>query len=163
LLGYAEPGEILASPEIERLVGGCYELRAREELLGMGQPDQIGAYSVIALRPQSSPLRLHGQRPLTRFVGRERELAVLEDLLERVREGWGQVVGMIGEPGVGKSRLCYEFIRAHQTHGWLILETSADSYGQATPYLPVIELLKSYFQIANCRDASALHDQVADK
>ena len=64
---------------------------------------------------------------------------------------------------MGKSRLCYEFIRAHQTHGWLILETSADSYGQATPYLPVIELLKSYFQIAGCHDASTLHDKVADK
>ena len=64
---------------------------------------------------------------------------------------------------MGKSRLCYEFIRAHQTHGWLILETSANSYGQATPYLLVIELLKTYFQIASCHDALTLHDKVADK
>jgi DNA-binding NtrC family response regulator/tetratricopeptide (TPR) repeat protein len=163
LLGYAEPGEILASPEIERLVGAWYELRAREELLGTGQPDHIGAYGVIGLRPLGSPLQLHGQRPLSRFVGRERELAVLEDLLGRVREGRGQVVGILGEPGVGKSRLCYEFICAHQTDGWLILETSADSYGQATPYLPVIELLKSYLQIASGHDAPTLHDQVVDK
>jgi DNA-binding NtrC family response regulator/tetratricopeptide (TPR) repeat protein len=152
LLGYAEPGEILASPEIERPVGGWYELRARAELPGIGQPDPIGAYSVIGLKPLGSPVQLHAQRPLSRFVGREREMAVLDSLLERVREGRGQVVGMIGEPGVGKSRLCYEVIRAHQTHDWLILETSAESYGQTTPYLPVIELLKAYFQIAN-RDA----------
>jgi tetratricopeptide (TPR) repeat protein len=110
-----------------------------------------------------STLQLHGQRPLSRFVGRERELAALEDLLGRVREGRGQVVGIVGEPGVGKSRLCYEFIRAHQTQAWLILETSADSYGQAIPYLPVIELLKSYFQIASCHDTSTLQDKVADK
>jgi DNA-binding NtrC family response regulator/tetratricopeptide (TPR) repeat protein len=163
LLGYAEPGEILASPEMGQLVEGWCELRAHEERLGMGQPDPIGASSVIGLRPLGSPLQRHGQRLLSPFVGRERELAVLDDLLGRVREGRGQVVGMIGEPGVGKSRLCYELIRAHQTHGWLILETSADSYGQATPYLPVIELLKSYFQSASCHDASTLHDKVADK
>jgi tetratricopeptide (TPR) repeat protein len=163
LVGYAEPGEILASPEIERLVGGWYELRAREALLGMGQPGRLGIYSVVGLRSVGSPLQLHGQRPLSRFVGRERELAALDDLLGRVREGRGQVVGIIGEPGVGKSRLCYELIRAHQTHGCLILEASADSYGQTTPYLPVIELLKSYFQIPSCHDASALQDKVADK
>jgi DNA-binding NtrC family response regulator/tetratricopeptide (TPR) repeat protein len=163
LLGYAEPGEILASPEMGRLVEGWCELRAHEERLGMGQPDPIGAYSVIGLRPLGSPLQRHGQRLLSPFVGRERELAVLDDLLGRVREGRGQVVGMIGEPGVGKSRLCYELIRAHQTHGWLILETSADSYGQATPYLPVIELLKAYFQIASRDDLSTLRDKVTDK
>jgi tetratricopeptide (TPR) repeat protein len=69
---------------------------------------------------------------------------------------------MIGEPGVGKTRLCHEFIRAHQTHGCLILETSADSYGQATPYLPVIELLKSYFQIDSRDDASTRRNTVID-
>lgn len=117
LLGFAGPGEILVSPEMGRLVGGWCELRAREELVGIGQPDQIGAYTVVGLRPQGSPLEMHAQRPLSRFVGRERELAVLEELLRQAREGWGQVVGMVGEPGVGKSRLCYEFIRAPRLHG----------------------------------------------
>ena len=125
LLGYAEPGEILMSPEMERLVGGWCELRACKELLGKEQPQRPGAYTMVGLRSQGSALQLHGRRPLSRFVGRERELAVLEDLLRQVGEGRGQIAGIIGEPGVGKSRLCYEFIRAHQTHGWLILETSA--------------------------------------
>jgi DNA-binding NtrC family response regulator/tetratricopeptide (TPR) repeat protein len=163
LLGYAAPGEILASPEMERLVGACCELRAREAQPGIGQLDQIGAYTIVGLRPPNSPSEMHGQRPLSRFVGRGRELATLEGSLEQAREGRGQVVGIIGEPGVGKSRLCYEFIRAHHTHGWLILETSADSYGQATPYLPVIDLLKSYFQIASRDDVPTLRDKVADK
>jgi hypothetical protein len=64
------------------------------------------------------------------------------------------VVGVIGEPGVRKSRLCYEFIRAQRTHGRIVLETSADFYSQATPYLPVIELLKSYLQISSRDDVS---------
>jgi tetratricopeptide (TPR) repeat protein len=163
LLGYAEPGEILASPEMGRLVGGWCELRAREELLGIGQPDRIGAYTVVGLRALGSPLVMHRQRSLSRFVGRERELAVLEDLLGQAREGRGQVVGIVGEPGVGKSRLCYEFMSAHPTQRWLILATSADSYGQATPYLPVIDLLKSYFQISNRDDVSTRCDKVTDK
>jgi DNA-binding NtrC family response regulator len=163
LLGYAEPGEILASPEMGRLVKGWCELRAREELLGIGQPDRIGAYTVVGLRALGSPLVMHRQRPLSRFVGRERELAVLEDLLGQAREGRGQLVGIVGEPGVGKSRLCYELMRAHPTQGWLILETSADSYGQESPYLPVIDLLKSYFQIASRDDVSTRRDQVTNK
>jgi DNA-binding NtrC family response regulator len=163
LLGYAEPGEIVASPETARLVGGWCELRVGQGLGGMGQSDRIGAYTVVGLRPPSSPLEMHGLRPLSRFVGRERELVTLEDSLGQAREGRGQVVGIVGEPGVGKSRLCYEFIRAHHTHGWLILEISADSYGQAAPYLPVIELLKSYFQIASRDDVSTLRYKVADR
>jgi DNA-binding NtrC family response regulator/tetratricopeptide (TPR) repeat protein len=163
LLGYVEPGEIVASSEMGQLVEGWCELRAHEELLGMGEPDQIGVYTVVGLRPLGSPLEMHGRRPLSRFVGRERELAVLGDLLGQAEEGRGQVVGIVGEPGLGKSRLCYEFMSAHPTQGWLILETSADSYGQATPYLPVIDLLKSYFQIASRDGVSALRDKVTDK
>jgi DNA-binding NtrC family response regulator/tetratricopeptide (TPR) repeat protein len=163
LLGSAQPGEILASPEMGRLVGGWCELRAREALLGIGQPDRIGAYTVVGLRPLGSPLAMHRQRPLSRFVGRERELAVLADLLGQAREGQGQLVGIVGEPGVGKSRLCYEFMRAHSIQGWQIFTTSADASGQAIPYLPVIELLQSYFQITSHDGVSARHDKVTDQ
>jgi DNA-binding NtrC family response regulator/tetratricopeptide (TPR) repeat protein len=163
LLGYAEPGEVVVSREMGRLVEGWCELRAHEELLDIGQPDQIGAYTVVGLRQLGSPFEMQRQRPLSRFVGRAREFAVLADLLEQAKNGRGQVVGIVGDPGVGKSRLCYEFMIAHPVQGWLILETSADSYSQATPYLPVIDLLKSYFQIASRDDVSARRDKVTDK
>jgi predicted ATPase len=106
---------------------------------------------------------MYRQRPLSRFVGRAPELTALENLLAYMENGRGQVVGIVGEPGVGKSRLCYEFIRAHSTRRWLLLETSADSYGQATSYLPVINLLKSYFQIASGNGMSTRCDKVTDK
>jgi class 3 adenylate cyclase len=163
LLGYAKPGEILASAAMERLVGGWCELHAREKPRGIGQPDQIGAYTVVGLRPLGSPLAMHRQRPLSRFVGRRRELAVLEDLLGQAREGRGQVVGIVGEPGVGKSRLCYEFIRAHPVQGWRILTTSADASGQVIPYLPVSDLLTCYFQIVSRDDVSARRAKVTGK
>ena len=163
LLGYAEPGEILVSPEMERLVGGWCELRACQELLGKEQPQRPGAYTMVGLRSQGSALQVHMQRPLSRFVGREQELAVLEDFLRRAGEGRGQIAGIIGEPGVGKSRLTYEFIRAHQTYGWLILEASANSYSQAMPYRPIIDLLKVYFQLDAGDDRQMIRRKITDK
>jgi class 3 adenylate cyclase len=163
LLGQAAPGEILVSSEMGRLVEGWCELRAKEVPPELGPPDQPVTYTVAGLRPQPAWLVRHDARPLSRFVGRVRELAILHELLAPIEEGQGQVVGLVGEPGVGKSRLCYEFARGHQPHGWLVLETSADSYGKATPYLPVIDLLKTYFQIADRDDVSTIRDKVIGK
>jgi hypothetical protein len=103
LLGQAEPGEILVSAPVGRLVEGWFELQVCEK--------PLRASAVVGLKPQRSPLAMHSQRPLSRFVGRAQEFALLEDLLGQVVEGRGQVVGMVGEPGVGKSRLLYEFHR----------------------------------------------------
>jgi DNA-binding NtrC family response regulator/tetratricopeptide (TPR) repeat protein len=163
LLGQAASEEILVSPEVGFLVEGWCELQAREGTLGRGPLYGVGAYTVTGLKSQWSPLRMYRGRPLSRFIGRTRELAVLEDLLAQTERGRGQVVGIVGEPGVGKSRLCYEFTHAPIANSWLILETSASSYSQAVPYLPVIDLLKAYFQIQD-RDAVPLvREKVARK
>jgi predicted ATPase len=84
---------------------------------------------------------------LTRFVGRDSEVDQLSQALERAQAGHGQVVAVVGEPGVGKSRLYWEFTHSHRVQGWLILESGSVSYGKATAYLPVIDLLKAYFHI----------------
>ena len=86
-------------------------------------------------------------RGLTRFVGREAEIAQLLACVERVREGRGQVAALVGEAGVGKSRLLYEMTHSHPLDGWLVLESAAVSFGKATSYLPVIDLLKAYFKV----------------
>ena len=96
----------------------------------------VGA-STIRRRLQAS-----AARGLTRFVGRQQELAALQQALERAGAGHGQVVALVGEAGVGKSRLVYECVQAHQTPGWRVLESASVSYGKATPYFPVIDLLK---------------------
>ena len=110
-----------------------------------------------------SPLEVYGKRPLSRFVGRERELADLGDLLAQVAQGRGQIVGLVGEPGVGKSRLCYEVTQAQRPHGWLILESSPVAYGKDTPYLPVIDLLKAYFQLDARDEQQTIRDKVMGK
>ncbi|MFQ5830416.1 MAG: AAA family ATPase, partial [Candidatus Methylomirabilia bacterium] len=88
------------------------------------------------------------------------ELDQLRKALERVAQGHGQVVGVVGEPGVGKSRLFYEFMHSHRAHGWLVLESGSVSYGKATPYRPVIDLLKGYFKIQDRDDQREIRDKV---
>jgi tetratricopeptide (TPR) repeat protein len=157
LLGHAAVGDILVSPEVGRLVEDWCELQKCEGLRG------AEAYMVVGLRPQRTLLRMHGTHPLSRFVGRAHELATLQALGLQVEQGRGQVVSLVGEPGVGKSRLCYEFMRARHSQRWQILETSADSYGQATAYLPIIELLKAYFHIAERDDGPTMRAKVSGK
>src|SRR5262249_57920322 len=81
------------------------------------------------------------------FVGRQTELDVLLRALAQAAAGQGQVVALVGEAGVGKSRLVYEIIHSHRTQAWHVLESASVSYGKATPYFPVIELLKRYAHV----------------
>ena len=89
-----------------------------------------------------------GHRGLTRFVGRQREMEQLTRALEQTKGGHGQIVGVMGEPGLGKSRLFHEFVGAYGHKLLLALQAYAVSYGKASPYLPVIELLKGYFRLS---------------
>ena len=91
-------------------------------------------------------------RGLSPFVGRQPELAALQQALDRAGAGQGQVGALLGEPGVGKSRLVYEFLHSHHTQGWLRLESHSVSYGKATAYLPVCDLLKAYCHIEDRDD-----------
>jgi len=109
--------------------------------------------------------RLHvaAQRGLTRFVGRDAEVEQLRRTLALAHDGHGQLVAVVGEPGVGKSRLAYEFAHSHRTQGWLILEGSSASYGKAISYLPVIDLLKTYFKIHDRETHRDIREKVTGK
>ena len=96
-------------------------------------------------------LQAAAARGLTRFVGRQPELEALHQALAQAAAGHGQVVALVGEAGVGKSRLVYEFVHAHHTQGWRVLESASVSYGKATPYFPVIDLLKRYCHVEEQR------------
>ena len=99
-------------------------------------------------------------RGLSPFVGRQPELEALQQALARAGAGQGQVVALLGEPGVGKSRLVYEFLHSHHTQGWLRLESSSVSYGKATAYLPVCDLLKAYCHIEDRDDLRTVRAKV---
>jgi transcriptional regulator with AAA-type ATPase domain/tetratricopeptide (TPR) repeat protein len=130
-------------------------------------------FDLVALeRQEPAPGRIYrlsgreraglGER-MARFVGRQHELQALHQALEKSRDGNGQVVALIGEPGVGKSRLFWEFTHSHRTHAWLVLETRSVSYGKATPYLPVINLLKAYFQVEARDDWRTIRERLTGK
>src|SRR4030095_5950516 len=87
----------------------------------------------------------------------------LQQALAKAGGGHGQIVAVVGEPGVGKSRLFYEFTRSHRTQGWLILKSGSASYGKATPYLPVIDLIKTYCQIEARDDGREIREKLTGK
>jgi transcriptional regulator with AAA-type ATPase domain/tetratricopeptide (TPR) repeat protein len=97
---------------------------------------------------------------MTQFVGRDGELDVLRSRLTLAEAGHGQVVAVVGEAGVGKSRLIYELAPAQRLPGWRVLEAAGISYGQAMSYLPVVALLKGYFAVEDGDDAQAVRDKV---
>jgi hypothetical protein len=124
-----------------------------------GLETPVPVYELTGVVPARSRLQATATRGLSRFVGRESEMQQLAQVLERAARGHGQTVAVVGEPGVGKSRLVWEFIRSHHTHGWLVLESGSVSYGKATPYLPVIELLKAYCRIQERDDPRAIRER----
>ena len=127
------------------------------------QPCRDGAEPLYRLiGPERTGFGLGG-RPLVRFVGRQRELAIVGDQLDQAERGRGQIVAALGGPGVGKSRLVYELTRADRVQGWRNLNCRAVSYGVTTPSLPVVELLKSYFSIEDRDDTRSIRQKVTGK
>ena len=128
-----------------------------------GLTEPVEVYEITGAGPVRSRLQAAAARGLTRFVGRTAEFETLCQALERAGAGRGQVVALVGEPGVGKSRLFWEFTHSRRTVDWLILESGSVSYGKATPYLPLIDLLKAYFKITDRDDQREIREKVTGK
>ena len=97
---------------------------------------------------------------MTRFVGRREEIDALQRRLTRAERGDGQVTAVVGEAGVGKSRLIHELAHAHRPDGWRVLEATSVSYGQAMSYLPIVELLKQYFAVQDRDHPDEIRDKI---
>jgi tetratricopeptide (TPR) repeat protein len=128
---------------------------------GLDQP--IDVYEMIGAGPRRSRFHAAAARGLARFVGRESELEALRQALARTAAGHGQVVTIVGEPGVGKSRLVWEVAHSHRVHGWLILQASSVSYGKAASYLPIVDLLKGYFGIEDRDGPRTVREKLTGK
>ncbi|MGH8063940.1 MAG: ATP-binding protein, partial [Candidatus Entotheonellia bacterium] len=159
----ARPGTALLTADTLRLVEGYVEVKPLGPVPVKGLQEPVEVYELLRAGPVRSRLQAAVARGLTRFVGRDTELEQLRQALVRAGAGHGQVVAGVGEAGVGKSRLLYEFTRSHHTHGWLQLASNSVSYGKATAYLPVLDLLKGYFQIESHDDARRLREKVTGK
>ena len=158
----AGDGVILLSSETSRLVEGHVESRSIGPA-SVGEPvTPADMVELVHAGPQRSRFQAARARPLSSLVGREAELKALAQPLDRARNSHGQVVAVIGEPGVGKSRLVYELLRSTTPTDWTILEGGGVPHGTGTPYLPLVGLLRAYFCIGSGDAIEQIREKVAD-
>jgi class 3 adenylate cyclase len=127
----ATPGSILITSDCLRLAEGYVETKALGLVALKGLATPIEVHELVAAAPARSRLQAAASRGLTPFVGRRLEMQALHEVLRRAREGGGQVLAVVGQAGVGKSRLLHEFIHSSDTRGWPVLEANSISYGRA--------------------------------
>ena len=159
----AKPGSSLLTAATLRLVEGYVRVRSLGPVPIRGLAEPMEVLELLGAAAWRTRLQVSAARGLTRFIGREVELDQLRAALERARAGRGQVVALVGEPGVGKSRLVLELARSHRTDGWLVLESSAVSYGKAASLRPVVELMKAYFGVEDRDDTRRVRERLTGK
>ncbi len=145
----AEPGRAYLTQHTAQLVGGFFSLRelGQSKLKGTRQPHRV--YEIEGLGPMRTRLEVSRARGFSRFVGRANEIATLDAALQRATEGSGQVVGVVGEAGLGKSRLCLEFVASCRAKGIAVHEAHCPAHGKTVPFLPLLELLRDVFGITD--------------
>ena len=159
----ATPGSVMMTNDALQLAEGYVQVKSLGPVNVKGLTEPVEVYEVTEVGAARSRLQAAAARGFTRFVGRTAEFETLCQALDRVRTGHGQLVALVGEPGVGKSRLFWEFTHSRRTVDWLILESGSVSYGKATPYLPLTDLLKAYFKITDRDDQREIREKVTGK
>ncbi len=159
----AMPGSSLLTPAVLGLAQGYVHVRALGPVPVKGLDAPLDVYELVGASGIRRRLQATAARGLTRFVGRDTELAALVQALEQAGAGHGQVAAVVGEAGVGKSRLVYECLHSHHTQGWRVLESASVSYGKATPYFPVMDLLKRYAHVEEHDDPRTVRAKVTEQ
>jgi class 3 adenylate cyclase len=156
----ATPGSSRLTSTTLRLVEGLVQVTALGPVPVKGLVEPVEVFELVGASGLRRRLQAAAARGLTPFVGRQQELGALQQALAQASAGHGQVVALVGEAGVGKSRLVYECVHAHHTPGWLVLESASVSYGKATPYFPVIDLLRRYSHVEEHDDTRIIRAKV---
>src|SRR5207253_6305201 len=128
---FASPGSILLARATMGLVEGYVAVRPLGPVPVRGLAEAVEVYEVTGAGPARTRLQAASGRGLTRFVGRDAEQDHLHRAQQLAGRGHGQLVAVVGEAGVGKSRLVYELTHSHRVQGWLVLESASVSYGKA--------------------------------
>jgi len=158
----ARTGSVVVSEATRMLVEGYFQLKSIGPTKVKGVTEPVQVYEVTGLGPLRTRLQRAAARGYTKFVGREREMDVLLHSAELAKQGHGQIVATVADPGVGKSRLFDEF-KARNQSGWMVLEALSVSHGKASAYLPVLDLLQSYFGIESEDDTRGRREKVNGK
>jgi class 3 adenylate cyclase/tetratricopeptide (TPR) repeat protein len=158
----APTGSIAVSEHTQKLVEGYFAFKALGPTRVKGVSEPVNVYELTGLGPLRTRLQMSTRRGLSRFVGRDREIEEMKRALERAKGARGQVVAAMGEAGLGKSRLFYEF-KVITGGGCLALEAFSVSHGKASAYLPLIDLLKNYFEITVEDDERKRREKITGK
>jgi class 3 adenylate cyclase len=156
----ATPGSCRLTAATLRLVEGLVQVTGLGPVPVKGLEEPVEVFELGGASAVRRRLQAAAARGLTPFVGRQQELEAIQQALARAQTGHGQIVALVGEAGVGKSRLVYECVHSHRTQGWRVLESASVSYGKATPYFPVIDLLKRYCHVDDGDDARTIRAKV---
>lgn len=160
LQGLAQPGATVISEDTRSLVEGFFSLRALGPSLVKGVNEPVAVNEVTGLGPLRTRLERAAGRGLSRFVGRTKEKEALVQAADLAKSGRGQIVAVMAEPGVGKSRLFFEFKTKLQSE-WRVIDAFCVAHGRGSAYLPIVELLRDYFGITGDDDAAGRRDKIA--
>ncbi len=159
----AEPGKAYLTESTAKLAGGYLNLKDLGEFEVKGASRPVGVFELVGIGPARSRLDLSRERGLSRFVGRAKEMAVLEEAFEQAKEGRGAVVGIVAEPGIGKSRLCHEFAERCRARGVDVYEAQAQAHGEAVSFMPVREMMRGYFGIEDRDTERVAREKIAGR
>src|SRR2546427_4411509 len=159
----SDPGSTLLTADTLALVEGQIEVKALGPMAVKGLMEPVDAYEMLGASTVRSRFQAAAARGLTAFVGRATEMEQLYEALEHAKSGRGQVVAVVGEPGVGKSRLYHEFMHSHRVQDCFVIASTSVSYGKAASYFPLIELLRTYFRIEGRDDARLIREKVTGR
>ena len=157
----AESGRVYVSEHTARLVEGFFRLSDLGRSNLSDAEEALAVFDLDGTTTARSRLDISRARGLTQFVGREDEMRILETALERVKAGHGQVVGVVGEPGLGKSRLCFEFAERCRVQGVPVYEAHCPAHGKTIPFIPILELFRNYFDISEQDSAGQARQKIA--
>jgi class 3 adenylate cyclase/tetratricopeptide (TPR) repeat protein len=158
----ARPGTILMTQSTATAVDGLFESRPLGPVPVKGLTEPMHVFELLSARHIPTPSDIAAAKPggLSSFVGRDAEMSQIAKALDRVAEGRGQVIALVGDPGIGKSRLAYEVIRSCTPGGWMAFEGRALSYGIRTAFLPVASVLRAFFDIQDTDNIGNVRDKI---
>jgi predicted ATPase/class 3 adenylate cyclase len=159
----AESGKTYVSEHTAALADGFVTLQDLGRLALKGVKEPIRVYELQGIGKLRTKLDVSRARGFSRFVGRAVEMAALEAALGRAVEGNGQVVGVVAHPGLGKSRLCFEFADRCRARGIAVYEAHGVSHGKLIPFLPILELFRAFSRINDQDGSEAAREKIAGR
>jgi class 3 adenylate cyclase/tetratricopeptide (TPR) repeat protein len=159
----AEPGKAYLTEHTAELARGYLDLRGLGEFEIKGASRPVEVFELAGVGAARSRLDLARERGFSRFVGRETELDSLNETLSRTRNGEATAVGVVAEPGIGKSRLCLEFSQRCRAEGVEVFEAQAQAHGKSIPFMPILQMLRSFYGIGDQDPEQTAREKIAGR